>query len=227
MKELYNNLEVHFHPLSICKKIEPIISKITKIPELAKYAKPLHSVILTRLLQQLSQVYATVKISSVVALASFPAPFNYDAHGIEKFIMNGCKKGELSIRINHQNSTLTFSESDLFSTTSSLSMKSSSLSSGDGARLSSTLPSEQMRLELVRLGKRLATINVLISPDIEAKIEAREKACVLADYHSEAERKANVFRRTLIEKKKEMKEYESAKAVNLKYVFKFFYNLFF
>ncbi|KAG0285680.1 eukaryotic translation initiation factor 3 subunit A [Linnemannia gamsii] len=62
LRELYNILEVQFHPLSICKKIEPIMTKLAEDPELVKYVKPLHQVILTRLFQQLSQVYTTVKL---------------------------------------------------------------------------------------------------------------------------------------------------------------------
>lgn len=43
-------------------------------------------------------------------------PYNYDAATIEKFIMNGCKRGELSIRIDHATRSLTF-ETDLFAAT--------------------------------------------------------------------------------------------------------------
>ncbi|MCO5611126.1 hypothetical protein L7F22_065376 [Adiantum nelumboides] len=75
LRELYNILEVEFHPLSICAKIEPIISQIAQDEEMAKYVQPLHSVILTRLFQQLSQVYDSVKLSKVMQLVSaFKAP---------------------------------------------------------------------------------------------------------------------------------------------------------
>lgn len=52
IRDLYNILEVQFHPLSICKKINPIMSQLAEDPELVKYVRPLHQVILTRLLQQ-------------------------------------------------------------------------------------------------------------------------------------------------------------------------------
>ncbi|CEG77167.1 Putative Eukaryotic translation initiation factor 3 subunit A [Rhizopus microsporus] len=71
IRELYNILEVQFHPLSICKKINPIMAKLSEDPELVRYVRPLHQVILTRLLQQLSQVYTTVKLDFVLNLASF------------------------------------------------------------------------------------------------------------------------------------------------------------
>ncbi|KAJ3087967.1 eukaryotic translation initiation factor 3 subunit A [Quaeritorhiza haematococci] len=200
LRELYNILEVQFHPLSICKKIAPIMASIAKQPELAKYTKPLHSVILTRLLQQLSQVYTTIEIESVVRLASFPEPYNYDKHRIEKFIMNGCKKGELSIRINHQTQTLTF-ENDLFS--------ASKGTISEGPRLQS-LPSEQMRLQLVRLSKRLHMAVSLIDPQqkMETMRENKKNAIATALKHMEEEHKATFIRRLLIEKKKELRENE-------------------
>lgn len=56
LRELYNILEVQFHPLSICKKINPIMAQLAQDVEFVKYVKPLHQVILTRLLQQVLRV---------------------------------------------------------------------------------------------------------------------------------------------------------------------------
>lgn len=106
--ELYDILESRFHPLQICKKIAPIMERFTNDPYLSGYVKPLHSVVLTRLLKQLSQVYSTIKIESVVALAMFPAPYKYSSTDIEKFVMVGCKSGEFNIRIHHDTQTLNF-----------------------------------------------------------------------------------------------------------------------
>ncbi|KAK4948811.1 eukaryotic translation initiation factor 3 subunit A, partial [Elasticomyces elasticus] len=92
IRDLYNILEVDFHPLSICKKISPILSQIGADPEMEKYVLPLQQVILTRLFQQLSQVYDTVELQFVLDLAQFPDPFQVSSGTIEKFIMNGCKK---------------------------------------------------------------------------------------------------------------------------------------
>ncbi|KAJ3127307.1 eukaryotic translation initiation factor 3 subunit A [Nowakowskiella sp. JEL0407] len=199
LRELYNILEVQFHPLSICQKIEPIMKTLSDTPELEKYVKPLHQVVFTRLLQQLSQVYTTIRIDAVVKLAAFPAPHGYDAHTIEKFIMAGCKKGELSIRVNHQTQTLTF-ENDAFA--------ASKGTISAGPRLQS-LPSEQMRLQLTRLAKRLDTAVSLIDPTIAQKRKEAKEAAVLDAMNSlKEEYKKNTIRRLLIEKKKEMKENE-------------------
>ncbi|RAL59497.1 hypothetical protein DID88_006610 [Monilinia fructigena] len=56
--------------------------------EMEKYVLPLQQVILTRLFQQLSQVYETVDLNFVENLAKFPEPFQVTRGTIEKFIMN-------------------------------------------------------------------------------------------------------------------------------------------
>ncbi|KAF9963401.1 eukaryotic translation initiation factor 3 subunit A [Modicella reniformis] len=197
LRELYNILEVQFHPLSICKKIEPILGKLTTDTELAKYVKPLHQVILTRLFQQLSQVYTTVKLDFVIQLAAFPAPFNYDSATIEKFIMQGCKKGELSIRIDHATQSLTF-ETDLFA--------SDNKTVTDGPILQS-LPSDLMRTQLIRLATCLNTTVSMISPEIvEAKKEAKKAAFIKALNSMKEEHKLALERKAIIERKKELIE---------------------
>ncbi|KAI8918601.1 hypothetical protein DFJ77DRAFT_539936 [Powellomyces hirtus] len=208
LKELYQILEVQFHPLSITKKIAHLLPKLQADKDLTTYVEPLHQVILTRLLQQLSQVYTTVKIDSVVKLAAFPEPFAYSAHHIEKFIMNGCKKGELSIRVNHQSQTLTF-ETDVFAAAKG--------TVSEGPQLQ-TLPSELMRTQLTRLAKRLHTAVALIGQTsevlpleqrlVQVKKEAKAKAFAEAVARLEDERKQNAQRRLLIEKKKEIRENE-------------------
>ncbi|EGE05272.1 hypothetical protein TEQG_04428 [Trichophyton equinum CBS 127.97] len=92
IRDLYNILEVDFHPLSICKKIAPILEQIGADAEMEKYVLPLQQVILTRLFQQLSQVYESVELKFVHELAHFPSPFQVTPSMVEKFIMNGCKK---------------------------------------------------------------------------------------------------------------------------------------
>jgi translation initiation factor 3 subunit A len=101
-------LEVDFHPLLICQKIAPILEFLSSKVELEKYVKPLHNVVLTRLLNQLAQVYSSVSLDFVVKLASFPKPYDYDSFRIQKFILRGCQKREFHIRIDHFKKSLTF-----------------------------------------------------------------------------------------------------------------------
>ncbi|KAK9469315.1 hypothetical protein V1512DRAFT_231632 [Lipomyces arxii] len=187
---LYQILEVDFHPLSICRKISPIMSELVKDDELARYIQPLHQVILTRLFQQLSQVYDSLKLDFVVKLVDFPAPFSVSPTTIEKFIMNGCKKGELAIKINHADDSLTF-ESDVYAT---------SKAASDSAVQLQPTPTEIVRTELSRLAKALfATVNLVDTDYISSVAAAKEAALQRAVSGVASEHKAALERKNVIE----------------------------
>jgi translation initiation factor 3 subunit A len=206
IRDLYNILEVDFHPLSICKKISPILAKIGADEEMEKYVGPLQQVILTRLFQQLSQVYDSVEIKFVLDLAQFPDPFQVTSGTIEKFIMNGCKKGDLAIRIDHAAGVLTF-DSDVFSS-------AKAMHSGSGAgsaesetrsvqRLQST-PAEIVRSQLTRLAKSLFVTCQYVDPSFNAeRIRAKDAALLRTKEGAEAEHQDTLARRDIISQKKE------------------------
>lgn len=197
LRELYNILEVEFHPLSICKKIHPIIALLSKDQELVKYIRPLHQVVLTRLLQQLSQVYDSIKLEFVMKLASFAPPHAYDAAAVEKFIMNGCKKGELSIRVDHATQSLFF-EGDLFA--------SPKASITEAIKLQST-PSDLMRSQLSRLAKCFHTaVNVIDKDVIDARKAAKKEAFARSLSGLPEEHKAVLARKAIIDRRKELAE---------------------
>ncbi|SPO01119.1 related to translation initiation factor eIF-3 [Cephalotrichum gorgonifer] len=214
IRELYNILEVDFHPLSICQKISPILTKIAEDPEMAKYIQPLQQVILTRLFQQLSQVYETVDLAFVENLAQFPEPHHVTRATIEKFIMNGNKKGDLSIRMDHDTGVLTF-DNDVFS-----SSKASHAGSAGGSaesetgtvqRLQST-PSDIVRSQLTRLAKALYTTCYYIDPSFnKARADAREAALARARAGAEEEHLLTLARKEIIEKRKEAASEAQAK----------------
>jgi len=206
IRGLYNILETDFHPKSICKKVSPILSQIGADEELKRYVLPLQQVILTRLFQQLSQVYTDVKLEDVLALARFPDPFQVSAATIEKFIMNGCKKGDLSIRIDHSTGILTF-DSDVFSSAKALHSGSAagSAEADDGSvqRLQST-PSEIVRSQLSRLSKALYLAVQYVDPSFnEERQKARLAALKRAEAGAEKEHMDLLARREIIQKKKE------------------------
>jgi len=208
IRELYAILEVDFHPLSICKKISPILTKIADDPDMKAYVQPLQQVILTRLFQQLSQVYDSVQLQFVLDLASFPSPFEINPTVIEKFIMNGCKKGDLSIRIDHSAGVLTF-ESDIFSTSKALHPGSNSGSAEKDTsvqKLQST-PSEIVRTQLSRLAKALYLTCTHVDPGfLQEREAAKATAHQRALAGAENEHAETLARRTIIEKKKEAAE---------------------
>ena len=205
IRDLYQILEVDFHPLSICKKISPILSQIGSDPEMEKYVLPLQQVILTRLFQQLSQVYESVELSFVHQLAQFPDPFQVKSGTIEKFIMNGCKKGDLAIRIDHATGVLTF-DSDVFSAAKALHPGSGSAETERSSiqRLQRT-PAEIVRYQLTRLAKTLYVTCQYVDPEYnEARHQAKAAALSRAQAGAEPEHQETLARRAVIEKKKEL-----------------------
>lgn len=204
LRELYNILEVEFHPLSICAKIEPILASISQDPEMAKYVQPLHSVVLTRLFQQLSQVYDAVKLSKVMQLVSaFKAPHSYTPAEIEKFCLNACKKGHLNIRIDHVAQAITFQD-DVFSTDAHPAASTSS--EADNVRLQAT-PSELVRTQLSRLATCLDTTLKTIDPSILANAEAaKREVFARAVAAAEDEHKAAIARKAILARRKELLE---------------------
>jgi translation initiation factor 3 subunit A len=201
IRELYNILEVDFHPLLICKRVGSILTAIGAEKDMETYVKPLQQVILTRLFQQLSQVYETAKIDFVLGLAQFPEPYGLSRNNIEKFIMNGCKKGDLAIRINHSLSVLTF-DSDVFSSARALHPGYLESDSGTVQTLQST-PAEIGRSQLTRLAKSLHVVAQYVDPSyLEQLKRAQVKALQRAEIESLTEQEAILSRREIIEKKK-------------------------
>jgi translation initiation factor 3 subunit A len=206
IRELYNILEVEFHPLSICKRISPILAEIGADEEMKQYVQPLQQVILTRLFQQLSQVYDSVELSFVLNLAQFPDPFQVSASYIEKFIMNGCKKGDLAIRVDHAAGVLTF-DSDVFSSAKALHPGSAAGSAEAEVRsvqrLQST-PAEIVRSQLTRLSKALFLTCQYVDPSFnEERYAAKQVALQRAEAGAEKEHQDVLARREIIDRKKQ------------------------
>jgi translation initiation factor 3 subunit A len=115
IRELHELLEVQFHPMQVSKKIRPIMEKLQSNPEYAKYARPLYRVVLTRLLQHLSQMYSAIKFDTLLKIVDFAGPCQMSRFDVERFILEGCRRGEFSVRVNHQTDSLHFDVS-LFGT---------------------------------------------------------------------------------------------------------------
>ena len=207
IRELYQILEVDFHPLSICKRISPILAQIGTDKDMRQYVVPLQQVILTRFFQQLSQVYESVELSFVQNLAQFPDPFQLASGTIEKFIMNGCKKGDLAIRIDHASGVLTF-ESDVFSSAKAVhpgSAAGSAESEASSVQRLQRTPAEIVRSQLSRLAKTLYVTCQYVDPSFnEARQKAKAAALARAEAGAEQEHQDTLARRAIIEKKKEL-----------------------
>lgn len=203
LRELYNILEDQFHPLSICAKVEPIIMSLAQDEELSKYVEPLHEVILARLFQQLSQVYDEVKLDRVMELVSaFRAPHGYDASTVEKFIMNACRRGHLSIRVDHISKSIVFQE-DTFDAPNvgGLGGTSDEL---DMVKLQAT-PSDVVPTQLSRIATSLNTVLQVIDPArLEAAQNVQRQALATAVAEAAKEHEAVLARRAIINRRREL-----------------------
>lgn len=114
LRSLYEILEVDFHPLSITSKIQPILQLLAENEETTRYVEPLKEVVLTRLFQQLSQVYDSLKLNRVIKLAAFgngePENLRLTRIRVEKFLMEACKRGELEVTLDHSSQLIRFTD---------------------------------------------------------------------------------------------------------------------
>eukprot|EP01031_Cornospumella_fuschlensis_P031056 gene31056-37534_t len=107
LKALYEALETKFSPFTLCKTVAPILEGIQKNGQLAAFIPPLHRIVVLKLLQQLSKAYSSVRLSFVYKLLA-------DVQGlspvvIERYIMEGLAHRQIFLKLNHLQSSITFS----------------------------------------------------------------------------------------------------------------------
>ncbi|GBG79223.1 hypothetical protein CBR_g29275 [Chara braunii] len=120
IKDVYNILENEFHPLDLTTKVQPLLEKLSSyneklsaaspVPEvqLDQYVEPIQRLTTLRLLQQVSQVYTTMKIRHLANMIPF-GDFNY----IEKLAMDAVKYNYVQVRVDHLKGTVQFGSQDL------------------------------------------------------------------------------------------------------------------
>ena len=205
--ELYKLLEVDFQPLVLHKKLTPILAVIEANPSLARYAPALKQVALARVLLQVSQVYSSLKLTTLAELAPFATPL-----AIEKHVVDMSKRGDISVRVNHLTQSVVFG---LLPATAATDRDGSS-----GVRdvrfesraffyaYSYCLDQKtEIRSQLLAVSRRLEEASRLISPLQEAAV-AEQRASFfnnIAKQVKEAHTSA-LQRKNLIEKKKEAVE---------------------
>eukprot|EP00741_Cyanophora_paradoxa_P015296 tig00000194_g14765.t1 len=102
-RELYNILEVEFHPLDLAQRMKPTFTFLSEHATFKTYLQPLEKIMLMRVLTQLSQVYETMKISEFQKIASFVS-----FQDVEKFVVEAVRLNHLHLRIDHQAGTIVF-----------------------------------------------------------------------------------------------------------------------
>lgn len=198
---IYKNLEEEFHPLSICGKIQPYLHKIAEDERQAQYVKNLQQVILTRMFQQLSQVYETVSLDFVLGLAKFDEPFSISALDVDRFIMKGSREGDLNVRVDHAARALTFSNDVLAKEKEQLDDDDKDL-----LRLQET-PSEMIRTRLTKISRALFSVVSIVDRGFRDDINScRDAARASAIESVAAEHKEALLRRSIIDRRKELVE---------------------
>ncbi|KAJ7655831.1 translation initiation factor eIF3a [Mycena polygramma] len=116
IKHLYAVLEVTFDPLTLCAALAPILAELRATPDYAPYVPLLQRALLSRLLSQLAQVYASVRIAFVMELVAPLRSENgddkekgvFDPEQVESYIMGCARRGELSVRVDHAAGCIAF-----------------------------------------------------------------------------------------------------------------------
>ncbi|KAF8962918.1 hypothetical protein BDZ97DRAFT_1905090 [Flammula alnicola] len=185
IKSLYNILEVTFDPLTLCASIAPLLQTLSSDEAYSPYLTLLQRALLSRLLSQLSQVYSTIKITNLLALEQ-----------VEAYIMGCARRGELNVRVDHKDGSITFVDDPFMSNDDQPSTSTASTSS-----LSREASIQPSTADLVRT--RLSKVAVCLHESL-----TKFKTLIAA---VESERKALQLRRALHSRREKEEESKRAK----------------
>lgn len=180
VKKLYQLLEVNFHPLTIRDELNLIIPEIESNGALAQYVKPLTKVILTKLFEQISQVYESIKLDYLIQLATFNGKFELSSLEIESFLLNAGRDGQLSFFIDHDAGVVNF-VSDPFgeiipNSNSSLQSSPADLVRSQLSNLAKTLYASTQYTDSTYAQRQQSLRERLIASATEALAKEREEA---------------------------------------------------
>ena len=196
LQELYRCLEVDFHPLVLCNRVQQVIDfmeKSTECPELKQYITALKDVTTMRLLKEVSQVYQTIEFTRLLELCPF-ASFTY----MEKMVVEAARRNDLQVRIDHKKGCLIFGTELRVSTGEELI---------EGPHLQS-MPSEQIRKQLVTMYSTLQKARNMIEPE-RVKVQREDiKRKIMKAYRINAidDHRKILKRQDIIETRKEYLE---------------------
>ncbi|KFO11829.1 Eukaryotic translation initiation factor 3 subunit A, partial [Balearica regulorum gibbericeps] len=197
VKELYNWLEVDFHPLKLCSRVSKVLNWVKdqaeKEPELQLYVPHLQNNTILRLLQQVAQIYQSIEFSRLATLVPF-----VDAFQLERSIVDAARHCDLQVRLDHTTRTLSFGSDLNYSTREDAPL---------GPQLQS-MPSEQIRNQLTAMSSALAKALAVIKPPhlLQEKEEQHQLAVTAFLKNSRKEHQRILARRQTIEERKERLE---------------------
>lgn len=196
-RNLYNWLEIDFNPLNLCKRVQTVVKAIEAIPgennPLAPYVRPLKDVTIMRLIRQISQVYESIEFDRLLHMASFSNIFD-----LEKLLVESVRHNDMQIRIDHQKRCIYFG-TDL--------TESQREDHPDGPNLQS-MPSEQIRSQLVNMSSVLHRAVSIVYPNRERDQRAKMRTQMVQHYHEikSREHQRILQRQKIIEDRKEFIE---------------------
>lgn len=170
-RNLYQWLEIDFDPLNLCTRVKSITDVIVadeKHP-LQQYIQALHDVTIVRLIREISQVYQSIEFVRILALAKF-----IDKFSLERILVDCVRHNDMQIRIDHQEDCIHFG-TDLG--------ESQRADQPDGPQLQS-MPSEQIRSQLVNMSIVLHRAINTITPNRKKADHDRIRASIVDSYHS-------------------------------------------
>ncbi|CAN6463506.1 unnamed protein product [Victoria cruziana] len=186
VKELYHLLENEFFPLDLASKVEPLLSKLSKlgdklssaspVPEvqLSQYVPSLERLATLRVLQQVSQVYQTMKIEVLSKMIPF---FSFSV--VERVSVDAMKYNFVAMKVDHLKGVISFDSMDL--------------------------ESDRLRNHLTTLAKRLNKARSLIYPSEKRVSRLGDSLPALIEVIDKEHRRL-LARKSIIEKRKEEQE---------------------
>merc|ERR1712212_664872 len=201
LQDLYNWLEVDFHPLTLCGKVDErlkLIEENEDFSSIKQYTEPLRDMTLVRLLKQVAQVYQSVSMKRLLSLTKFSTH-----HHMEGLIVECARNNDMQVRIDHRTGSVHFG-TDL--------SEAQRTDLPEGPHIQS-MPSEQVRTQLMSmmsvLDKSLATIH----PDRNKVENAELRQRITEAYHQSKVRDHQrlLARHKIIEERKEwLEKYNNA-----------------
>ena len=204
IKSLYNVLEVTFDPLTLCASIAPLFQTLSSDEAYSPYLTLLQRALLSRLLSQLSQVYSTIKINSlhtlVAPLRNAGLEGSFDEEQVEAYIMGCARRGELNVRVDHKDGSITFVDEPFVNNDE---VQPSASTSRETSIQPSTAEFVRTRLNKVAVCLRDSLNTIEEKPNGPT---AEEQATTFKNLVTavESERKALQLRRALVARRREL-----------------------
>ena len=196
LQDLYRYLEIDFNPLAICDRVQKIIQFIEKCEDcldIKNYVGALKNIAILRLLKGVSQVYQTIEYDRLSELCPFA-----DVIYLETMVVEAARRNDLQVRIDHRRNSLHFGTQLCVSQTEEV---------VEGPHLQS-MPSEQVRLQLVNTYSTLLKARAMIEPENLESRRERLRIDIMYRYlhNRDAEHEAILGRHNLIDDRKKQLE---------------------